>query len=95
MKNQPSPRLWLGKRPSAALPSSFVNDVPYGTPYSSGFRAPCIWAFLISLKDEGAAVPYPGRSKRDRPLFRTTKDHVIEVQNVPCYSAVIQQRIRQ
>jgi hypothetical protein len=39
MKNQPSPRLWLGKRPSAALASvfakaspdksSFVNDVPY------------------------------------------------------------------
>jgi hypothetical protein len=28
MKNQPSPRLWLAKRPSPALPSPFVNDVP-------------------------------------------------------------------
>jgi hypothetical protein len=31
MKNQPSPRLWPGERPSAAFPSSFVNDVPSGT----------------------------------------------------------------
>jgi hypothetical protein len=40
------------KRPSAALPSSCVNDVPFGTPYSAAFQAPCTWAFLISLNDE-------------------------------------------
>ena len=37
------------KRPSAALPSSRLKDVPNGTPYSAGFQAPSIWAYLIRL----------------------------------------------
>jgi hypothetical protein len=38
------------KSPSAAFPSSFVVAAYIQcTPHSSGFRAPCIWAFLISL----------------------------------------------
>ena len=40
------------KCPSAALHSSFVTAADSNVqPHSSGFRAPCTWTFLVSLRD--------------------------------------------
>jgi|GEM_PF-1654981 len=52
--NSGKPRLAGGelqKRPSAAFPSAFVVAAYTGsTPHFSGFREPCICAFLTSLE---------------------------------------------
>ncbi len=44
--------------PEDAEPNSFLSngvsrcDVQVSTPHSSGFREPCIWAFLTNLKNQ-------------------------------------------